>query len=85
MSAHTRRLMGSLGLLLEADGSSIPSTAADYTPGKTRAIAQAYRALRVARHYVSREALEWDWQQMEREGAIVRDGRQYRTQNGGAA
>lgn len=30
MSAHTRRLMGSLGLLLEADGSSIPSTAADY-------------------------------------------------------
>lgn len=32
MSAHTRRLMGSLGLLLESDGSSIPSTAADYTP-----------------------------------------------------
>jgi len=31
MSAHTRRLMGSLGLLLESDGSSIPSTAADYT------------------------------------------------------
>lgn len=30
MSDHTRRLMGSLGLLLEADGSSIPSTAADY-------------------------------------------------------
>lgn len=30
MSARTRRLMGSLGLLLEADGSSIPSTAADY-------------------------------------------------------
>lgn len=30
MSAHTRRLMGALGLLLEADGSSIPSTAADY-------------------------------------------------------
>ena len=52
--------------------------------GKTRAIAQAYRALRVARHYVSREALEWDWQQMEREGAIVRDGRQYRARNGGA-
>jgi hypothetical protein len=53
--------------------------------GKTRALAQAYRALRVARHYVSREALEWTWTQMEREGAIVRDGRQYRTPDGGAA
>jgi hypothetical protein len=53
--------------------------------GKTRALAQAYRALRMARHYVSREALEWDWQQMEREGIIVRDGRQYLVQNGGAA
>ena len=53
--------------------------------GKTRALAQAYRALRMARHYTPREALEWTWKQMEREGAIVRDGRQYRVQNGGAA
>lgn len=30
MSAHTRRLMGSLGLMLQSDWSSIPSTAADY-------------------------------------------------------
>lgn len=53
--------------------------------GKTRALAQAYRALRVTHHYTPREALEWTWAQMEREGTIVRDGRQYRMQNGGAA
>ena len=53
--------------------------------GKTCALAQAYRALRVAHHYTPREDLERAWKQMEREGVIIRDGRQYRVQNGGAA
>lgn len=46
--------------------------------GKTRALAQAYRALRMTHHYTSRDALEWTWRQMEREGTIVREGREYR-------
>ena len=43
--------------------------------GKTRALAQAYRALRVARHYTPREDLAWTWAQMEREGRIEKRGR----------
>ena len=46
--------------------------------GKTKALAQAYRALRMTHHYTSRDTLEWTWRQMEREGSIVREGREYR-------
>jgi len=46
--------------------------------GKTRALAQAYRYLRQAHHYTSREVLDATWRLMEREGAIVREGREYR-------
>ena len=46
--------------------------------GKTRALAQAYRALRMAHHYTSRETLDATWALMEREGTIVREGREYR-------
>jgi hypothetical protein len=45
---------------------------------KTRALAQAYRSLRVARHYTTRETLDAIWAVMEREGSIVREGREYR-------
>ncbi len=47
---------------------------------KTRALAQAYRALRQTHHYTTREALDATWALMEREGAIVREGREYRMQ-----
>lgn len=46
--------------------------------GKTRALAQAYRALRMAHHYTSRETLDATWALMECDGTIVREGREYR-------
>ncbi len=46
--------------------------------GKTRALAQAYRALRMAHHYTTRETLDATWALMECEGTIVREGREYR-------
>ena len=45
---------------------------------KTRALAQAYRSLRQTGHYTPRESLDATWALMEREGAIVREGREYR-------
>jgi len=65
-------------------GDAIQQALEEGCTDKTRALAQAYRALLVAHHYTSPEALEWTWTQMEREGIIIRDGRQYRMQNGGA-
>lgn len=48
--------------------------------GKVRALAQAYRSLRQTGHYTPRESLDATWALMEREGAIVREGREYRMQ-----
>jgi hypothetical protein len=53
--------------------------------GKTRALAQAYRTLRAAGRPVVHEAVYAAWVGLLQTGDIVRDGRQYRARNGGAA
>lgn len=53
--------------------------------GKTRALAQAYRTLRNAGWVVTQDSVYAAWVGLLQMGAIVRDGRHYRTQNGGAA
>lgn len=53
--------------------------------GKTRALAQAYRTLRNAGWVVTQDSVYAAWVGLLQTGAIVRDGRQYRTRDGGAA
>ena len=53
--------------------------------GKTRALAQAYRTLRNAGWVVTQDSVYAAWVGLLQTGRIIREGRQYRVKNGGAA
>jgi hypothetical protein len=53
--------------------------------GKTRALAQAYRTLRNAGWVVTQDSVYAAWVGLLQTGSIIREGRQYRSRDGGAA